>query len=407
MQEATERGGHARTRDEVYYFERWDGFVVGEFVEYRQAPNAVIVRKGRVGTPGTTTYLRGQRLRDIDFRMLCIRERFTRVPSPTRHHTPARDAELEALLQTDPTDEVMSVYTDWLLERGDPRGTALLQQRRQPKPWDDMRHAYGPMWCGGHSRRFSYGTFRSHRAFISSVFFDFRVIPASNDWSHERAFHEVLNHPACLFLRRLKMDGAHDWRPYVHELLEANPIHLKTLELGGRPRSGPPVECLGTVIDALPELHQIEVKTSRCTLGVARAPELRELTLSAAEVGASFFEDLLHSELPRLTHLSVFAEEAPLAPRELADCPLETLNLKGMTGFDDLASALVRSPAADTLQSLALIQGDLTETGVADLIAAFAHRSDPPRIVNVRGNGLSADTESRLNWVQPRPRGYR
>jgi uncharacterized protein (TIGR02996 family) len=319
--------------------------------------------------------------------------------------------ELEARILTNPDDqEVYLVYSDWLSERGDPRGELIAVQRQLAQRPDDaeleareraLLDANGATWLGELAKLGPKDLAVAWRwGFIDAV----RIGPPTDKYETSEidfpdAIAKLMQLPGIGFLRGLVI-GAKDfddyptsWSDCIEALADAGvPRSLRSLafsrgqywdisstELGDLSPLYPQLQHLRELSIELgamsfgamdlPSLQKLEIVTGGLTgenvasIGKARWPALETLSLCIGETGNDYgctvelsdLGPLLSSDhLPRLRHLS-------LSNSSLAD---------------ELAAALTRSPLLPRLQTLGLDLGTMSDAGARTIIEhwqSFSH----------------------------------
>jgi uncharacterized protein (TIGR02996 family) len=320
--------------------------------------------------------------------------------------------ELEARILANPDDqEVYLVYSDWLSERGDPRGELIAVQRQLGQRPDDaeleareqaLLDANGATWLGELARLDPKDLAVTWRwGFIDAV----RIGPPTDEYERSEidfpgTIAKLMQLPGIGFLRGLVI-GAKDFGDH-HPTSWSDCI--EALALAGVPRSlqrlafsrggfwdisGTDLGDLSPLYPQLQHLRELSIELGAMSFGAMDLPSLQKLEIITGGLTGENVASIAQAHWPALETLSLCIGEtgndygctvelSDLGPLLASDhLPrLRHLSLSNSSLADELAAALPRSPLLPRLQTLGLDLGTLSDVGARTIIAhwdAFAH----------------------------------
>lgn len=322
------------------------------------------------------------------------------------------------------------VLSDFLSERGDPRGELMsIQLKLEETPDDDVLRRreralldeHAASWVGsldGEMLHFGVGqgpspsqtrkyphedlAFQWARGFVSSV----RIGPpldehAASEIDFPSTIRTLLARDVCRLLRYLVIGGFDyddyptSWEDCVAALAEsAVPPTLTCLEIdrgGFWDISSTELGDLSVAYPKLGKLEDLRISLGQMDLGVMSLPSLRSLEIMTGGLTSENVKSITDASWPLLERLVLYIGETgneygctveldDLAPL-FAGHGFEHVTHLGLANSslaDQIAAALVRSAILPRLQTLDLSQGALGDHGARVLIdnaAAFAHLS--------------------------------
>jgi len=255
---------------------------------------------------------------------------YTRIDRPV--HVEPRDATLDAALRDD-FDATASIYCDWLLERGDPRGK--LGTSIAPADRDAFAREHGLL----NNDRLLVAAW--DRGFVRSVEVD---DPTSSADSVDDLF-EILYHPSFRVLAVLTITVPdYDEAPGLMRLLAdcPSPPPLTSLAIGS-------ALCDDDFVGLsarYPRLERLEFSARRC-----EPLDLPRLIWLGAECSD---RSLAASRLPAVTSMSATDSEVAAQMIERGAVPALRGILVPWRAGERLIEALARSPIRDQLESLTM-----------------------------------------------------
>jgi uncharacterized protein (TIGR02996 family) len=327
-----------------------------------------------------------------------------RVATPT-------NPELEARILTNPDDlEVYLVYSDWLSERGDPRGELIAVQRQLGQQPDDatlkareqaLLDANGATWLGELVKLGPKDLAVTWRwGFIDAV----RIGPPIDQHEYSEidfpdTIAQLMRLPGIGFLRVLVIgargfdDSPTSWSGCIEALVDAGvPPSLRSLAFSRGEFwdiSSTELGDLSPLYPQLQHLRELSIELGAMSFGAMDLPSLQKLEIITGGLTGENVASIVEARWPALETLSLCigqtgndygctVELSDLEPLLTTDhLPgLRHLSLSNSSLADELAAALPRSPLLPRLQTLGLDRGTLSDAGARTLIAhwdAFAH----------------------------------
>jgi hypothetical protein len=250
-----------------------------------------------------------------------LRGGWQRVRDPFRepeYPDDPRDPAIEAALHESPDDAMFSVYADFLLERGHPRGTLMsIEDARGSGKSQSMRELANAMLMN-ERRATTAGLLGRladvkgldlewHRGFIHRA----RLVGYFAPADALDALFELFRHPSARFLRELMIEADElDHQALVDMLLHFTPPPpLRKLAMY-RPASWgphyPALGELGTLGSTYPQLEDVHINASGDTdLHGLAIPRARRFTLACATLRAPMFAAILDAPWPALEELDL------------------------------------------------------------------------------------------------------
>ncbi len=345
-------------------------------------------------------------------------------PQPKTPAKPAHDAQLEAQIAKDPSnDDNFAVYADWLLEQGDVRGElASLQIQAAARPKDRKlanaidrllteyrAYFYGPLAVYVDPTAKKDGRDLAIEATWRAGFMDELELGAPGAWSDSKVppvgnvaelVQQLPKMPSAKFVRSIVItrpvgDGEYHFGNAVEALVKAMPSlpALRRLELGrftyedselSWSHHGP----LGRLWAAAgKQLEYVKLRAGSMDLGKINLPECREFLIETGGLDRSCIKSIVAASWPKLERLSVWfgkdsygctckiKDVAPLLDAKLPK--LKHLGLKNCQFGNELFALLPKSKLLKQLETLDLsmshITTDVLERDVLPHKAAFAH----------------------------------
>jgi uncharacterized protein (TIGR02996 family) len=326
-----------------------------------------------------------------------------------------RNPELEAALLEDPDDEASYVvYGDWLQQAGSPHGELIQLQRAL---------AADPENAALREREAS--LLEHHGAELVGE----SVLGARGKLEWRAGFVwraqlecdpllELSRRPAGRLLREIEVDSEHTLQPVLDRLAELA-LPLQTLQLAIIAFDDDwfhVVGDLGRLWHAQPQLRRLVIEDGAIVLGAIASRSLRELVLQPTTLTPANLRSLAEATLPALTHLELWFEHEMVLfndgwyDRWAGDPPRSTIGIDDVrpllaatqlsslrhltishaTLGDALCEALVSSPLAARLQTIALTGGTITDVGAAVLAGHRAVFTQLERI-DLDGNHIATD----------------
>jgi uncharacterized protein (TIGR02996 family) len=307
--------------------------------------------------------------------------------------TAAVHLELEAQLEHGFDDPApFLVYADWLLQRDDPRGALIHAQHRGIAKHEKaaLKDHADVLLPPGFIRRGDF-TLTWKLGFLQSV--RIGTIP-----DLEEALATLLAHPSARLLAELILDAA-DYRGQPIEVIVNAGKQLRRLVLGSQ--ISDTAWATGDIagLFSLPRLVELEVTGERVFVGTAIAhPTMQRLSIVSRRGDPATDRAVVTIDAPALVMLSyscLDGVETP-PPGALAKLPaLQALALRNTTSTRAWLERILSSPAARTLGSLDLRDGDLDDEGAAFLAASRA-RLPALELLDVSRNHLTSAGERAL-----------
>jgi uncharacterized protein (TIGR02996 family) len=305
-------------------------------------------------------------------------------------------ASLEAAIDDDPDDTAAySVYGDWLLRRGEPRGElialALAAEGQRPaspgspaspSKKSPAQAAFG-RFLAKHAAVFlgslaplirdpgdpTAPPFVWRRGYIARA-----ELAEAAGRSVAPIVRELLRHASGRFLRELAVTTSGEGSEVLAFLEAGAPRSLRELEL----RTLVDLGDLGGLWRRLARLHRLELTARRFELGELALPELRRARFAAAELSGTAVRAIVGASLPRLERLELrfggsgadlaaFEDLRPLLHR--TDLPALThLKLKRAPYAGSIVRELVGAPLARQLVVLDLSHGSFNPADIEVLV---------------------------------------
>lgn len=339
------------------------------------------------------------------------------APAAAATSSDPRQLDLEQAVNADPSDrQAFAVLADWLQEQGDPRGELislqLANKDKQAKALIERRADYflGPL--AAHQKVYDSGAnnSRSHLrskeqeeawqkthedAFIWRNGYIYRVRLSHDRYSHpgfkgktSALLAEVLDHPSARFVVELSFmangDPSDDTlQDIIDVLAKKAPPTVRKLTFGDNVDqiSWHHTGSLGKLWAGVPNLRVLEIETGEFEVGKMVAPALERAIFITGGLSQSCGRGIATAVMPNLEHLEIYygTEEygggcsvddvTPLLAR--TDLPhLQYLGLKNSEFADDLARELKGAKVLQTLKTLDLSMGTMSDEGARALAAA-------------------------------------
>jgi uncharacterized protein (TIGR02996 family) len=342
-----------------------------------------------------------------------------------------RNAALEQAIDRDP-DELADylVYSDWLQERGNPRGWLVLASQRCADAtsedermlafvdWASQVHHHAQQWLGAFApHAAATGSTRWRYGFVTELGFDL-------GYSRRRKLDagallaSTLALPVCRFVRRLAIgdipaDDELSYEPIVDTLLRVDLPQLRALEIAPNEyqMSSTHLDATG-LAEHFPTLESLVLGAGDLTTGALVLPHLRRFAIRTGGLTRNNLAAICAARWPALEDLEIWfggadygADEftaGDLAPILSARVQpkLRRLALCNSELADAICTALVSAPVLPQLAELDLSMGTMTDLGAQVLItnaARFAHLGK----LSVDDNALSDAAVASLRRALP------
>jgi uncharacterized protein (TIGR02996 family) len=336
---------------------------------------------------------------------------------PSEAKADARNPALENAIAANPTDrDAYAVFADWLQEQGDPRGELISLQLgnkdQSAKQLIEQHAAYflGPLAEHRKTRDGLSNNSVSHlrssaqekewqktgeEAFLWRHGFIYRA-RLSHDVYFDEAWQgktvDVLDllfqHPSGRYVVELSFmsngDPSEGNLQDLIDLLAAKaPKTIRKLTFGDNVDqiSWHHTGNLGELWEAVPHLRTLEIESGEFEVGAMDAPNLERAIFITGGLSKTCGKHIATARLPKIKHLEVYygddqyggdctiEEVQPLLDRrDLTN--LEYLGLKNSKFANDIAKAIGGARVLETLETLDLSQGTMTDEGAAALVAA-------------------------------------
>jgi uncharacterized protein (TIGR02996 family) len=330
----------------------------------------------------------------------------------------ARNPELEKAIVANPNDrEAWTVYADWLIEQGDPRGELISLQlgnkEGQAKKLIAEHEDYflGPLaahqvvydeggnnggshlrtsaqekeWQKVHTQAFLWRNGFIHRCRLSKD--DYQSGPGF-DGKLSDVLEEVLKHPSGRFIVEFAFmsngdPNESDLQSLIDVLAKKAPPTTRKLTFGDNVDqiSWHHTGDLGKLWKAVPNLRVFEIESGEFEVGKMNAPNLERAIFITGGMTSSCAKNIATAVMPKIKHLELYygtddygcdctvKQVKPLLDRtDLAK--LEYLGIKNSEFADEIAGALAGAKVLKGLKTLDLSMGTMTDEGAAALAAA-------------------------------------
>jgi len=344
--------------------------------------------------------------------------------------------ELEAHILADRNDlSAYLVYSDWLSERGDPRGELIaIQAKLKERPGDVALEATqaklmadnGVDWLGPLVGKGDDDVaVRWHLGFLDSV----RLGPPldehmTSELVSPETIEQLVKLPGIALLRELIV-GSIDYDDYPTswdgciDALAAHgvPAGLERLEFnrgGTWDISSTELGNLSPLYPRLGTLRELSIEMGSMELGEMNLPALRSLTITTGGLKGGNLESIRKASWPHLERLTICIgesdndygcdvqlEDVTKLLTELKVPRLKHLCLANSDHEDAFVGELVRSKLLPQLSSIELSRGTFGNQGARDLLqhaAAFKHLD----LIDLTHNYVSPALAARLATIGPR-----
>ena len=335
----------------------------------------------------------------------------------------ARNAELEKAILANPNDrDAYTVYADWLMEQGDPRGELISLQlgnkEGQAKKLLEKHQDYflGPLAEHQKVRDDNGNNAASHlrtsaqekewqklaeQAFFWRNGFIHRVRLSHNsysdtEWKGKTAdvLEQLFAHPSGRFVVELSFQSNgdpndNDLQDIIDAIGKKAPATIRKITFGDNidQISWHHTGDLGKLWKSVPNLRTLDIETGEFEVGKMVAPKLEKARFITGGLSSSCGKNIATATMPNIKHLEIYygtddyggdcsiKQVKPLLDR--TDLPkLEYLGLKNSMFQNDLAKAIPTAKILKQLKTLDLSLGTMTDEGAEALAAhpdAFKH----------------------------------
>ena len=324
---------------------------------------------------------------------------------------------LEAAILSDPDDPAgYLVLADWLQTRGDPRGELIVLHHRgsEEAAAHLERHAAALLGRFATSRPETF-ELEWRLGFIRSATIGWEMFGGESEEDPSSAqLAAFLALPSARFLEKLALGPtAHDEELMLDELAapieEAAPPNLRELYLGDT--SDWDISSTSTRMprsSSIPRMRTLRLRGGDVTLDEAiDLPELVSFTVESGSLDSGSLRAISAARWPNLESLEIWfgdpnygasggvAEVAALLDgRGLGK--LRHLGLRNCPFADELAGALASSRILSQLATLDLSMGNLSDRGVATMLA------DAPRFSHLQALDLDDNALTNASWPAAR-----
>ena len=335
----------------------------------------------------------------------------------------ARNPELEKAILANPNDrEAYTVYADWLMEQGDPRGELISLQLGnkdgQAKKLIEKHQDYflGPL--AAHQKVYddNGNNSSSHlrtsaqekewqkladQAFFWRNGFIHRVRLSHNSYSGtgfegelSKILEQVFAHPSGRFVVELSFmsDGdpnEDDLQDLIDVVAKKAPPTIRKITLGDNidQISWHHTGKLDKLWKAVPNLRTFDIESGDFSVGKLVAPKLEKARFVTGGMDAASAKSIATAQIPAIKHLEIYfgtdeyggtsslKDIKPLLDR--TDLPkFEYLGIKNAEFLDEVAAAIPKAKILKQLKTLDLSLGTMTDAGAEALAAhpdAFKH----------------------------------
>ncbi len=302
-------------------------------------------------------------------------------------------SELEAQIAADPEELARyAVLGDALVRAGDPRGELialqLAAQAQPPGKAADKLRAAAEAHFAAHAKAFL-GPLAPHAARLTwrSGFIRRMELAASARVDVAALLPQALAHPSGRFVVELalQVDGAAEGARLLAALAAAAPRSLRDLDLILRGELGAE---LGPLLPRVPWLERLNVTAQRIEIGAPSLPALRRLRLAALTLTSTCVQALAEAAWPALERLELrfgtrddppatFADVRPLL-LHTALPRLTHLRLRNAPFAGGVLRELLSAPLATQLAVLDLSHGSMSPADAAALVTT------PTRLAHLR-----------------------
>ncbi len=343
-----------------------------------------------------------------------------------------RDAQLERTIDAAPDDPSgYVVYSDWLLDRGDPLGDFALASRGCDEArtesermlacvaWAAQLHEHAGRWLGpfaAHLGRRSAATWR--HGFVRDLLFDLGY-SWRDDLDTGGLLASTLALPMMRFVRSLEIgdipagDNEMHYDDVVAALLELELPCLRALAIGPNE-----YQLSWTHLDAsglaahFPRLESLELGGGDITIGSLDLPELRRFAIRTGSLVCANLDELGRARWPMLEDLEIWFGSSEYGADEFSGADLAALlGGRGMPNLrrlglmnaeftDELCALLVGAPIVADLVELDLSMGTMSDVGAARLAGAASQLAHLARI-SIADNCVSEAACDELRRLLP------
>jgi uncharacterized protein (TIGR02996 family) len=362
----------------------------------------------------------------------------------------ARNPELEAAIIADPSDrDAYTVYADWLMEQGDPRGELITLQLgykdKQARQLIEKHIDYflGPLkeheevYDEGGNNSISHlrtseqekAWQKTHRqAFLWRNGFIQRVRLSHDEYSVEDfngkisdILKMVLDHPSARFATEFAFmsngdPNENNLQNLIDLLGKKAPVTTRRIILGDNVDqiSWHHTGNLSKMWPGVPNLRVLEIETGEFDVGTMNAPKLEKAIFITGGLSKKCFKNIVAATMPSIKHLEIYFGddnyggncqikdvEPFLARKDLKN--LEYLGLKNSMFADDIARAIATedAPILKTLKTLDLSLGTMTDEG-AKALADAAGRLKHLECLDLTRNYLTAKGIKLVKGICPK-----
>ncbi len=346
----------------------------------------------------------------------------------------ARNPELEKAILANPNDrDAYTVYADWLIEQGDPRGELISLQlgnkEGQAKKLIEEHSDYflGPL--ADHQEVHDEGGNNSttklrssaqemewqktqRQAFLWRNGFIHRLRLSSNEYQGKYEgdlvdiLEQVFDHPSGRFVVELAFHSNgdpndDDLQDLIDMIGKKGPPTIRKITFGDNVDqiSWHHTGNLAKMWKAVPNLRTLDIESGEFDVGKMVAPKLEKARFITGGLSKSCGKNIATATMPNIKHLEIYygtdeyggdctiKEVKPLLDR--TDLPkLEYLGLKNSEFQNEIAKALPTAKILKQLKTLDLSLGTMTDEG-AEAMAAHADAFSHLEVLDLTRNFLT------------------
>ncbi|MFT3694115.1 MAG: TIGR02996 domain-containing protein [Kofleriaceae bacterium] len=219
---------------------------------------------------------------------------------------------LEAECRAAPNDpEPWIVYADWLMQQGDPRGEIAALIRTDTAGSHALLAEHHELLFGEGETRVDITGWR--HGFASSV-----TIKTEYDGPESliQMTKEFLDHPISAFVDEFRFglssfEGENDWGPVLDEIVEwAHADHVRAMRFDDFTQDEQEISWVNpgnlSKLWQLPNLREVVIHGSDCTLGAIEAPRLSTFIRKSGGLSEQQVMEIVDAKWPALQHLEIW-----------------------------------------------------------------------------------------------------
>jgi uncharacterized protein (TIGR02996 family) len=342
-----------------------------------------------------------------------------RPPAPEATH-----AELEAQICQRPDDpEPYLVYGDWLQEQQDPRGQLIaIQAQLAESPTAELQAAEKMLLRKGGTYFVPEALARALKlprssgprcevawgnGFFAHVRLARDITASAKSIDIDVVARAVLGHPSARFLRSLAIGPlgtrSYNYEPIVRAIASRPHPVLRELHVGDfaptdSELAGTRAGDVSALFEAAPALDKLTLKAGQLAIvAPLEHARLRELSVTAAHLGADSLSAITTADLPALESLAVHTDATHARHFTRLEFPrLRRLVVPNTEQTAELVLALLGSPLLARLEELDLRDGDLDDRTASEMMLRREKLAHLRRLDVAGSPNLSPDWAKRL-----------